>query len=83
MCICGVWNIDVTNRTGLESTFGRLLDKLMILNKAIPLSYILLQNIKKVFLVEWTYNSNSIEGNTLTLKETQMLLQEGIVIKGK
>jgi hypothetical protein len=78
-----VWNIDVTNRAGSETAFVRLLDKLMILNKAVPLPYILLENIKEVFLVEWTYNSNSIECNTLTLKETEMLLQEGIVIKVK
>lgn len=33
--------------------------------------------------IEWTYNSNSIEGNTLTLRETQMVLQEGVTISGK
>lgn len=30
-----------------------------------------------------TYNSNAIEGNTLTLRETFLVLQEGITIKGK
>lgn len=44
---------------------------------------IVLRNIKEAFLIEWTYNSNSIEGNTLSLRETQMVLQEGITIKGK
>lgn len=33
--------------------------------------------------MEWTYNSNSIEGNTLTLRETKLVLEEGITIKGK
>ena len=30
-----------------------------------------------------TYNSNAIEGNTLSLKETAWVIQEGITIKGK
>jgi len=33
-------------------------------------------------VLEWTYNSNAIEGNTLTLKETKVVL-EGITIGGK
>jgi Fic family protein len=33
--------------------------------------------------IEWTYNSNSIEGNTLTLHETKMVIEEGFTIKGK
>ena len=32
--------------------------------------------------LELTYNSNGIEGNTLTLRETQVVL-EGIVVDGK
>jgi Fic family protein len=34
------------------------------------------------FLVEFTYNSNAIEGNTLTLKETALVL-EGVTIDQK
>jgi len=30
-----------------------------------------------------TYNSNAIEGNSLTLKETYLVINEGITIKGK
>ena len=33
-------------------------------------------------VVEWTYNSNAIEGNTLTISETKVVL-EGITIGGK
>lgn len=33
-------------------------------------------------VIRWTYNSNAIEGNTLTLKETKVVL-EGITIAGK
>lgn len=78
-----MWQIDVTYRNKLDPTFIRLLDKVKVLNAARPLPNIVLQNIKEAFLIEWTYNSNSIEGNTLTLRETQMVLQEGITIKGK
>ena len=59
------------------------MDKVRVLNAARPLPNIVLQNINAAFLVEWTYNSNSIEGNTLSLRETQMVLQEGVTIKGK
>jgi len=78
-----VWDVDTKYRQDLEQTFARLLDKLEVLNAARPLPNIVLQNIKEAFLVEWTYNSNSIEGNTLSLRETQLVLQEGITVKGK
>lgn len=41
-------------------------------------------NLKKYFDVELTYNSNAIEGNTLTITETKVILEDGITIgKGK
>jgi len=33
--------------------------------------------------IEMNYNSNAIEGNTLTLRETMLVLQQGITVKGK
>ena len=33
-------------------------------------------------IVEWTYNSNAIEGNKLTMSKTKVVL-EGITIGGK
>jgi Fic family protein len=78
-----VWDIDLTYREILSATFNRLLDKVKVLNTSRPLPHIALQNIREALSVEWTYNSNSIEGNTLSLRETQMVLQEGITIKGK
>ncbi len=38
--------------------------------------------MKEDLAIRWTYNSNAIEGNTLTLKETKVAL-EGITIGGK
>ena len=78
-----MWNIDISYRPEFQSTFERLYEKLAVLKQSRPLTSIALQKIKESLTIEWTYNSNSIEGNTLTLRETQMVLQEGITIKGK
>lgn len=45
-----------------------------------PLSKVELQRLREEFIIETTYNSNAIEGNTLTLRETALILQEGITI---
>ena len=47
-----------------------------------PLTTAEVEAIRDVFLVEHTYNSNAIEGNTLTLQETALVLQ-GITIAQK
>lgn len=48
-----------------------------------PLPQAALKRLKSELSIEWTYNSNAIEGNTLTLQETKMVLEQGITIKGK
>lgn len=61
-------------------------DKVDELNKELnskrPISKETLKSLKESINLEWTYNSNGIEGNTLTLRETQVVL-EGITIGGK
>lgn len=47
-----------------------------------PLTKGELEHLRNEFLIEFTYNSNAIEGNTLTLQETAMVL-EGITIDQK
>ena len=47
-----------------------------------PLTQGELERLNEEFLVEYTYNSNAIEGNTLTLRETDMVLR-GITIDKK
>lgn len=47
-----------------------------------PLTQGELERLNEEFTVEFTYNSNAIEGNTLTLQETAMVL-EGITIDQK
>jgi len=47
-----------------------------------PLLQEIVNNLHEDLILRWTYNSNAIEGNTLTLKETKVAL-EGITIGGK
>ncbi|MCK9237956.1 MAG: Fic family protein [Thiopseudomonas sp.] len=47
-----------------------------------PLAGEIVSNLHENLVVQWTYHSNAIEGNTLTLKETKVAL-EGITIGGK
>lgn len=47
-----------------------------------PLPKETLKSLRESINLEWTYNSNGIEGNTLTLRETQIVL-EGITVGGK
>ena len=48
-----------------------------------PLSNKQLQRLKSYFDIEFTYNSNAIEGNTLTFSETKLVVNEGLTIGGK
>jgi len=52
------------------------------IDKHRPFSKGLANSLQEKLIVEWTYNSNAIEGNTLTLSETKVVL-EGITIGGK
>lgn len=56
--------------------------KKKLLDKHRPLPKHTLKSLREHMLVEWTYNSNAIEGNTLTISETKVVL-EGITIGGK
>ncbi|MBD3331172.1 Fic family protein [Candidatus Peregrinibacteria bacterium] len=68
----------------LKENLKKLLEeKLKKLNKLRPLSKSLVDKLKEKFEIEMTYNSNAIEGNSLTLKETYWIIQQGITVKGK
>ena len=47
-----------------------------------PLSKEILKNLHDNLILNWTYHSNAIEGNTLTINETKVVL-EGITVGGK
>lgn len=53
------------------------------LNKELPLNDGILRKLQNNLRTEFIYNSNAIEGNTLTLRETDIILQFGITVKGK
>jgi len=62
---------------------NRLDEKLFRLNSYRPLPEAALRKLREHFGIEMTYNSNAIEGNSLTLKETFLVINEGVTIKGK
>src|SRR2546430_5950216 len=61
----------------------RLDEKLQRLMSLRPLNPAHLRKLREQIEIEMTYNSNAIEGNSLTLRETALVLQEGVTIKGK
>ncbi len=48
-----------------------------------PLPPEALEKIERALAIECTYESNRIEGNTLTLQETALVVEEGLTISGK
>ena len=48
-----------------------------------PFDSTLVAELKKLYDVRFTYNSNAIEGNTLTQSETELVLTKGITVGGK
>ncbi|MEN0057715.1 MAG: hypothetical protein AAGB31_02680 [Bdellovibrio sp.] len=66
-----------------KALLRRIDEKLLQIQSHRPLSGSLTQKLKEQFSIEMTYNSNAIEGNRLTLKETFLVINEGITVKGK
>lgn len=67
----------------LEDNYFNEVDKLKKeLDSKRPIPKETLRSLEESVNLEWTYNSNGIEGNTLTLRETQVVL-EGITVGGK
>lgn len=67
------------SRAGVLAEIEQKRDRL---NAMRPLTPGEVKRLQEEFMVEFTYNSNAIEGNTLTLKETAMVL-EGMTIDQK
>jgi len=66
-----------------ERLYKRIFEKKMLLDSRRPLPKGVLERLKKEMDPEFIYNSNAIEGNTLNLNETKLVLEEGVTIKGK
>lgn len=65
-----------------ESILSRIDQKKKELDGRRPLTEGELARLNEEFIVEYTYNSNAIEGNTLTLRETDLVLR-GLTIDKK
>ena len=62
---------------------NRIEELLHELNSYRPLTKGELLRLSEDFSINFTYNSNAIEGNTLTLQETALVIKEGITIDKK
>ena len=78
-----MWQIDLDDISDLNYAIERLHEKKVLLDKGRPLLASVLHRIKEDLFIEWIYNSNSIEGITLSLRKTKMVLQDGITVKVK
>ena len=66
----------------IKQDFKKLDELKLKLDSFRPLNPYIVKNLHEDLVLRWTYHSNAIEGNTLTLKETKVAL-EGITIGGK
>jgi Fic family protein len=78
-----MWEVNLSDIKELQSGLDRLEEKKRLLDTKRPLAQVALDKLREAINVEWTYNSNSIEGNTLTLNETRIVLEDGMTVKGK
>lgn len=78
-----MWKEAVKNIVDVALPLTRIDSKKQQIVSMRPLPTLAIQKIQDTLSIEWTYNSNSIEGNTLTLQETRAVLEDGITIKGK
>ncbi len=63
--------------------YKKLTDKKKRLDGFRPLPDTLVRNLDDWFRVELTYTSNAIEGNTLTRRETALVVEKGLTVGGK
>lgn len=61
----------------------RIENKKTQLDRLRPLPGPAVARLRDQILVEWIYNSNAIEGSTITLQETRLILETGLAIGGK
>lgn len=53
------------------------------ISSACPLAKEELKSLDNYFRIGFTYSSNALEGNTLTISETKILLEDGITVGGR
>jgi Fic family protein len=70
---------DIINASLLRSIEGKKHE----LDTFRPFSPEIVRKLDEQFTLEWTYNSNAIEGNTLSLQETDLVINRGLTIGNK
>ena len=66
-----------------QSIYQRIVEKKQKLDGLRPLPKLLVNRLREQVIVEWTYNSNAIEGTSLSLRETELIIEHGLTIRGK
>ncbi|MNK05463.1 Adenosine monophosphate-protein transferase and cysteine protease IbpA precursor [compost metagenome] len=82
---------DKLNKRKYEKSISGELDELLkecsrlagIWSSRKPLNQTQLRKMEEYFNLNYTYESNRIEGNTLTLQETYLVVNDGITVGGK
>ncbi|MDR1617580.1 MAG: Fic family protein [Treponema sp.] len=80
-----IMETDITGVTGVinDSLLKSIEGKKRELNTLRPFPPELVRKLDEQFTLEWTYNSNAIEGNTLSLQETDLVINRGLTIGNK
>lgn len=66
-----------------QALLNRIDEYKRILDQRRPLKKEEVQELDRYFRIGFTYTSNALEGNTLTLSETKIILEDGITVGGK
>ncbi|MBL4745895.1 MAG: Fic family protein [Flavobacteriaceae bacterium] len=79
--------IDLTkiwcDTNNLTEIYEQLSEMKQCLDSFRPFDSAMLKNFNEILDIKYTYESNSIEGNSLTLNETSQFLNTGLTIGGK
>ena len=66
-----------------DRIYRRIIEKKKRLDSYRPLPPVLLARLRHELMIEYTYDSNAIEGSTLTIRETRLVIEDGITVSGK
>ncbi len=72
-----------TRKQDLEALLKEVAALKKKLDRARPLLPAEAARLREYLLVEWTHHSTALEGNTLDLRETRIVLLDGLTVGGK
>lgn len=80
-------NIYLPQRETIDRELNKVINEIddlkKKLNKLRPFDKTQIKKLEEYFEINYTYDSNKIEGNTLTLQETALIVEKGVTIGGK